>query len=42
MAQLRKKGYTAKYRRRGLPIYLIAVQFSRETHNLAAFEVERG
>ena len=37
-AQLRSKGYADKYRGRGEPIHLIAVEFSRETRNLTAFE----
>ena len=31
----------AKYRERGEPIHLIAVEFSRESRNLAAFDVEQ-
>ncbi len=38
MAQLRQKGYADKYRDLGEPIHLIAVEFSRETRNLVAFE----
>ena len=38
LAQLRSKGYADKYRGRGEPIHLIAVEFSRETRNLTAFE----
>ena len=30
-----------KYRGLGQPIFLVAVEFSRETRNLVAFEVER-
>ena len=41
MAQLKEKRYADKYRALGLPIYLVAVEFSREARNLAAFEVER-
>ena len=41
MAQLKAKRYADKYRGLGQPIYLIAVEFSRETRNLAAFAVER-
>ena len=33
--------YADKYRGLGQPIYLVTVEFSRETRNLAAFEVER-
>ena len=40
MAQLKKKGYADKHRGRGGPIHLVAVEFSRETRNLASFEVE--
>ena len=38
MAQLREKGYADKYRDLGEPIHLVAVEFSRETRNLVAFE----
>ena len=38
--QLKARDYAAKYRGRGEPIYLIGVEFSRETRNVAAFEVE--
>ena len=41
MAQLKAKGYAEKYRGRGEPIHLIAVEFSRKARNLAAFDVER-
>ena len=39
--QLKERDYAAKYRGRGEPIYLIGVEFSRETRTLAAFEIER-
>ena len=39
-AQLKEKRYADKYRGLGRPIYLIAVEFSREARNLTAFEVE--
>ena len=42
MAQLKARGYAEKYRGRGEPIHLVAVEFSRETRNVTAFEVERG
>ena len=42
MAQLKAKGYADKYRDRGEPIHLIAVEFSKEARNLAAFDVEQG
>ena len=41
MAQLKERRYADKYRGLGRPIYLVAVEFSRETRNLAAFDVER-
>ena len=40
LGQLKERDYAAKYRGRGEPIYLIGVEFSRETRNVAAFEVE--
>ena len=39
MAQLQQKRYADKYRDRGEPIHLIAVEFSRETRNLIGFEI---
>ena len=41
MAQLQERRYADKYRALGQPIYLIAVEFNKDTRNLAAFEVER-
>ena len=41
MAQLKAKGYADKYRDRGEPMHLIAVEFSKEAHNVAAFDVEQ-
>ena len=41
MAQLREKDYADKYRDLGEPIHLVAVEFSRETRNLVAFETTR-
>ncbi len=41
MAQLKQKRYADKYRDRGEPIHLIAVEFSRETRNLVGFETAR-
>ena len=38
MAQLREKHYADKYRALGEPIYMVAVEFSRQTRNLVAFE----
>ena len=42
MAQLKERRYADKYRRLGQPIHLVAVEFSRENRNLAAFEVDDG
>ena len=42
LAQLKERGYADKYRARGEPIHLIGVEFSKETRNVKAFEVERG
>ena len=41
MAQLRSRGYADKYRHLGQPIHLVAVEFSRDARNVAAFEVVR-
>ena len=41
MAQLKERRYADKYRSLDQPIHLIAVEFSAETRNLAAFEVDR-
>ena len=41
MAQLKEKRYADKYRSLGQPIHLIAVEFSKDTRSVAAFEVER-
>ena len=41
MAQLKEKRYADKYRGSGQPIHLIAVEFSKDARNLAAFDVER-
>ena len=41
MAQLQQRRYADKYRALGQPIYLIAVEFSKDARNLAAFAVER-
>ena len=39
MAQLQAKGYADKYRRLEQPIHLVAVEFSKESRNIVAFEV---
>ena len=41
IAQLKAKRYADKYRGLGQPIHLVGVEFSRETRNIAAFDVER-
>ena len=41
LGQLKARDYAAKYRGRGAAIYLIGVEFSRETRNVEAFEVEQ-
>ena len=41
LAQLKTRGYADKYRASGGPIHLIGVEFSSETRNVTAFEVER-
>ena len=41
LAQLKSRRYADKYRASGQPIWLVGVEFSRESRNLAAFEVER-
>ena len=42
MAQLKARGYADKYRGAGTSIHLVAVEFSRESRNVVAFEVESG
>ena len=41
MTQLKARDYAAQYRGHGAAIYLIGVEFSRETRNVVAFEMER-
>ena len=41
MEQLKSRHYADKYRASGQPIWLIGVELSRETRNVATFEVER-
>ena len=38
MTQLRERGYADKHRASGRPVHLIAVEFSKQTRNVAAFE----
>ena len=40
LAQLKVRGYADKYRARGEPIYLVGVEFSRESRNVTAFDTE--
>ena len=42
LAQLRSRDYAAKYRHLNEPNHLVAVEFSRETRNVTAFEVADG
>ena len=42
MEQLKTRRYADKYRGAGEPIHMVAVEFSRDTRNVMAFEVERG
>ena len=42
MAQLKRKRYADKYRHTGQPIYLIGVEFSRDSREIVAFQVESG
>jgi hypothetical protein len=39
--QLKARGYADKYRASGEPIYLIGVEFSRDSRNIVGFEVEQ-
>ena len=41
LGQLQERDYAAKYRGRGESIYLVGVEFSQETRNVVAFEVEQ-
>ena len=40
MAQLKERRYADKYRGSGQPIHLVAVEFSKDARNVAAFQVE--
>ena len=40
MAQLKERRYADSYRHLGLPIHLVAVEFSRDARNIVAFETE--
>ena len=41
MAQLKARRYAEKYLSSGEPVHLIGIEFSRETRNVASFEVEQ-
>ncbi len=41
LQQLKTRRYADKYRGAGQPIYLVAVEFSRDSRNVTSFEVER-
>ncbi len=41
MAQLKSRRYAEKYSASGEPVHLVGIEFSKETRNVAAFEVER-
>ena len=41
LGQLQARDYAAKYRSRGEAVYLVGVEFSQETRNVVAFEVEQ-
>ncbi len=41
MAQLKEKRYADKYRGLNQPIHLIGVEFSKDTRNITAFEVDK-
>ena len=41
LGQLQVRDYAAKYRSRGEAVYLVGVEFSQETRNVVAFEVEQ-
>ena len=40
LAQLRERGYAEKYKGAGGRIHLVGVEFSSETRNIVAFDVE--
>ena len=42
MTQLKARRAADKYRGASEPIHLVAVEFSRDTRNVVAFEVECG
>ncbi|MCB1921809.1 MAG: ATP-binding protein [Candidatus Competibacteraceae bacterium] len=42
LQQIKDKGYAEKYRALGQPIYMIGVEFSRDSRNIVGFEVGAG
>ena len=40
MSQLKERGYAGKYRRPGVAIHLVAIEFSSKLRNVASFSVE--
>ena len=38
MRQLQNRGYADKYHAHGVPVHLVAIEFSRTTRNIAAYE----
>ncbi len=40
LAQIRARGYADKYRRPGVPVHLIGIEFGREERNIVGFEFE--
>ena len=40
LAQIRERGYADKYRRPGVPVHLIGVEFGREERNIVGFAFE--
>lgn len=40
LKQIKDKAYTDKFKGQGKPVYLIGVEFSKATRNVAAVEVE--
>ena len=41
LQQIKDKNYADKYKASGQPIYLIGVEFSKQSRNIVGFEVEQ-
>lgn len=41
LAQIREKDYAAKYRRPGITVYCVGVEFDKESRNIVGFEWQR-